>query len=202
MYRYELRGLPVRPPATGAPGCMYIRCIGAGRGRDASRGASGRARACSGECACGFTGSFETRTSAAHFKEGGCIRQRLMFALHFGTCCVWAQGGGGVTFFFLTCRAFQFCLLEVTCRFCFVSHYLFCLFCFLGGGYPPSWSVSHALCSSVRSEMAGTREKLICVISFSGRYGSERPCSPFVLFDFANLCSLKQNSQTGSILDQ
>lgn len=70
------------------------------------------------------------------------------------------------------------------------------------GGLSPSWSVSHALCSSVRSEMAGTREKLICVISFSERYGSERPCSLFVLFDFANLCSLKQNSQTGSILDQ
>lgn len=37
---------------------------------------------------------------------------------------------------------------------------------------------------------------------FSERQGPEQPCSLFVLFDFANLCSLKQNSQTGSILDQ
>lgn len=58
MYRYELRGLPVRPPATGAPVCMYIGCIGAGGGRDDSRGASGRARECSGECACEFTDHF------------------------------------------------------------------------------------------------------------------------------------------------
>lgn len=31
--------------------------------------------------------------------------------------------------------------------------------------------------------MVGTREKLICVISFSERDGSEQPCSLFVLFE-------------------
>lgn len=153
MYRYELRGLPVRPPATGAPVCMYIRCIGAGRGRDASRGASGsRARECSGECACGFTGSFQTRTSAASSKEGGRIRQQLMFALHFGTCCVWAHRGGGVTVF----DKLGFPVLFVGSLLSVLFLFLIFFFFFF------SWSVSHALCSSVRSEMASTGEKLMC----------------------------------------
>lgn len=50
-----------------------------------------------GECACEFTGSFQTRTPADNFKEGSCIRQQLLFALHLGTCCVWAHRGGAVT---------------------------------------------------------------------------------------------------------
>lgn len=78
---------------------------------------------------------------------------------------------------FLTCWAFQFCCWKFYCRFCF---------CFSLLSFPPPphpRAALHALCSNIRSEMAGTREKLICVISFSERDGSEQPCSQFVLFE-------------------
>ena len=73
--------------------CVYIRCI------VASQGASGRARECAGECACEFDRTLSDLHPADNFQEGSCIRQRWLFALHFGTCCVLAHRGGGVTFF-------------------------------------------------------------------------------------------------------
>ncbi|XP_064218237.1 uncharacterized protein LOC135268953 [Aotus nancymaae] len=95
MYRYERCGRPVRPPETGGPLCMYRECIGARRRQGTRRGRKGRAREGAGERACAFAASFQTRTSAANSKAGGCVRQELVFALHFGTCCVLIHGSGG-----------------------------------------------------------------------------------------------------------
>lgn len=66
----------------------------------------------------------------------------------------------------------------------FVRSLLLALFLFLIPPllFFPPWSVLHALCSKVSSEMAGTGEKLICV-SFLEQDGSEQTCSLFVLFE-------------------
>ena len=91
----------------------------------------------------------------------------------------WPTRGGGVTFFFffdmLGFPAFSVgSLLSVLLLLPIVFFIIIIIF---------SWSVLHALCSNVRSEMVGTRGKRICVISFSERDGSEQPCSLFVLFE-------------------
>lgn len=109
-----------------------------------------------------------------------------MFALHFGTCCVMAHRGGGVTFWYVGLSSFLCWKLIV--GFVFVSHYLsFIVILF-------SWSLLHALCSNVGSEMVGTREKLICVISFSERDGSEQPCSLFVPFELCKISVLSSRT--------
>lgn len=58
----------------------------------------------------------------------------------------------------------------------------------------PPWSALHALCSNVSSEMAGTREKPIGVISFSELDGSEQPCSLFVLFELCKFLFFQAES--------
>lgn len=138
-------------------------------------GESGRAREWAGERACEFTGSFQTRTSAANFKAGSCIR--LVFALHLGTCCVLAQRGGGVTLWHIGLSSFV--LWKFIVGFVFVSHcFSFILF------YFALVCVACTLFQVLGLKWLTQEKKLVSVLSFSeGACGSEQPCSLFVLFE-------------------
>lgn len=149
-----------------------------GGGGDASRGASGRACEGAGECACAFTGPCQTRTWAASFTERGQwypAAVGVCFAL--GNLLRFGPQRWGSNF--VTCWALQFRSLEVSCR-----SYFFLIIFPLSPPPPTSWSIC---CMRSDSVLGPTwlhkGKKLVCVMSFSERDGSEQPCSLFVAFE-------------------
>lgn len=125
-------------------------------------------------------------------QEGSCILQQLVIVLHFGTCCVLAHRGKGITF---DCWALQFCLLEVYCRFCF---------CFSSRSppfFPLCLRCMHSVQMLALKWLAQGKSRSVSLVSRSWMALSN--LAPYLYYlNFANFCSFKQNRQTGSILDQ